>query len=180
MLTTRDDVFKVMRPVDLGLKSAEDLMDLEPEFFLPSATSQVKLGINVGVADTPIRVFNLDSMRMLVNDRESITSTTALEVTRLDGVKTQIKILDLCKIEDPTPSNKKSKGVQIALYVSIVALCLAAIAGIVIIYLYKTGKLGSSAEAYKQGDGFDTEHTIKVDDSVHSTPLDARHRQGMN
>jgi hypothetical protein len=176
----QDDVFKVMRPVDLGLKSAEDLMDLEPEFFLPSATSQVKLGINVGVADTPIRVFNLDSMRMLVNDRESITSTTALEVTRLDGVKTQIKILDLCKIEDPTPSNKKSKGVQIALYVSIVALCLAAIAGIVIIYLYKTGKLGSSAEAYKQGDGFDTEHTIKVDDSVHSTPLDARHRQGMN
>ena len=60
------DVYKVLTSSDLGVSNQSELKRLDPKLF-KDKEGKLKLGINVGVYTTPVRVFNLDGLKLEIN-----------------------------------------------------------------------------------------------------------------
>ena len=64
--TYQSDPYRIMTAQDLGLPSQKSLLNLWPFFFTQKAYNTRMLGVNVGTAESSVRVFNMDELAITV------------------------------------------------------------------------------------------------------------------
>lgn len=172
------DPYKVVTHRELGLKQSNDLVNLYPSFFVNQVSGELKLGVNVGVEGSSIRVFNLDLLRLVVNDPYGVPVTTKLIVEQIEGENQAVLLSELLAFPDPpSPTPEKDKKVSPVVYgIIILVLSLLVIIGIILYLKRVRGENATNENEEKllktriEGDG-STIKTIQDDASSINTKM---------
>jgi hypothetical protein len=167
----QEDPYRIITYSELGLQDAVHLQNLEPFFFTDNTGTGVKLGINVGTSTSSIRVFNIDTLRLVVSNSNSALNTVNLQITQVDGTVKSVPFTDLFAFPNPEPD--KPKKSHKTFYIILAIIILVVLIGTIIFYLkFMRGEEENDAEdAYKSSNNknvskFDSENTIKADDTA--------------
>ena len=128
------DPFKILNYQELGLNQSIDLENLEPCFFVPLNSTGVKLGVNVGTANSSIRVFNLDSLKLVVNNANKLPSSFNLVAVSANNSQYSTDMSQLYQLPSNTPTTPKKK---LGLFIAIGAGIILIVGGLVLFYFYK-------------------------------------------
>lgn len=162
------DPYKILDYRELGLSKNEDLINLEPVFFTSGSDKKLKLAVNVATEDVSVRVFNLDDLKLVIAERNNLHLDITFTALQIDGERSIFKLSDVFVLPQPPKPTPSEKKLSIWLYIGIIALVLLLGGGIgVFFYLKKQNEVEGVYTAEDQlRDGFDSEHTIKNDNSL--------------
>lgn len=146
------DVYKIINAADLGISSKADESKLDPKFFYGS-NMNLQMGINVAVEDTSIRVYNVDSLKVIVQKDQLQNGELLIPIRGLDDKAITVPIKQIFNMPKPddkkddkkdNPSDNKKGGSKLFLLIVVCAVLLVIV--IVAVGIVMTKRQGQSAE----------------------------------
>lgn len=121
------DVYKILNSEDLGVDSRAALSRLDPRFYITRDNS-LKLGVNLGIAEKSIRVFNLEGLTLSISANSKTNGTLEIGFRSISSVAHRLKISDIALFDDKPKEPRKTSFIFTIILVAAIILIIAVVA----------------------------------------------------